>query len=303
MVKVLVCDGLEKKALVKLERLGVSVIDKHYEVVELKEKVKEVDCVVVRSATKIRKDLIDEAIKTNKLKLIIRGGVGLDNIDVNYAEEKGIKVANTPNASSTSVAELVLAHMLCLARFLNQSNITMRDGKWNKKIYEGIELSGKTLGIIGIGRIGKVLAVKASVLGMDIIYYDSLGQIKDLKEYKYVSFDELLEKSDFISLHVPTTDIIIGEKEINKMKKGAFIINSARGKVIDEEAILNALNSEKLGGVGLDVFNEEPTKNKPLINHPRVSVTPHIGAATEDAQKRIGEEVVSIIDEYFKINN
>lgn len=301
MVKVLASDGIETKALKELEALGIDVIDEHYEISELEEKIKEFDVIVVRSATKVRKNIIDKAIETNNLKLIIRGGVGVDNIDVSYAEEKGIKVCNTPNASSASVAEVALAHMFCLARFLNDSNVTMRAGKWNKKHYVGIELSGKTLGIIGMGRIGRELAVKATALGMNVIYYDALGATSCSQGCTYVSFDEVLDKADFISIHVSGSKPIITENEINKMKDGSFIINCARGNVVDESALLNALNSGKLSGAGLDVFSEEPTRNFTLIDHPRVSVTPHIGAATKEAQERIGDEIVNIIKEHFNL--
>lgn len=297
MLRILLNDGLDKKAISNLEMLGCDVDTNHYDIEDLKEKIKEVDCIVIRSATKIRRELIDEAIKGGKLKLIIRGGVGLDNIDVQYAEQNGIKVRNTPNASSSSVAEIILAHMFSLARFLNQSNITMKDGLWKKKDYVGVELEGKTLGIIGMGRIGSELAKKCTALGMKIIYFD-LMDIKNIdNNYRKVEFDELLRKSDFISINISGTKSIIGSEELKKVKKGAFIINTSRGKALDEEAIITSLNDGTLGGVGLDVFLEEPSKNLELINHPKVSLTPHIGASTKEAQMKIGEEVINIIKE------
>jgi len=234
--------------------------------------------------------------------MIIRGGVGLDNIDVSYAESQGIKVRNTPKASSSAVAELALGHMFSLARFIGIANVTMREGKWNKKQYKGIELSGKTLGLIGFGRIGKELAKKAKALEMKVIYNDILGPAKDFPEYPFVSPDKLLADSDFISLHVPGNkdkSPVIGKPEFSKMKDGVYLINCARGSVIDEVALLEALNSGKLAGAGIDVYPEEPPQNLELISHERVSVTPHIGAATKEAQKRIGAEVVSIIKENF----
>jgi D-3-phosphoglycerate dehydrogenase len=234
--------------------------------------------------------------------MIIRGGVGLDNIDVSYAESQGIKVRNTPKASSSAVAELALGHMFCLARFIGIANVTMREGKWNKKQYKGIELSGKTLGLIGFGRIGRELAKKAKALEMKVIYTDILGTAKDCPEYSFVSLDKLLADSDFISLHVPGNkdkSPVIGKPEFFKMKDGVYLINCARGSVVDEVALLEALNSGKLAGTGIDVFSEEPTKNLELLNHERASVTPHIGASTKEAQKRIGAEVVSIIKENF----
>lgn len=297
MLRILLNDGLDKKAISNLEFLGFDVDTNHYDIEDLKEKIKKVDCIVIRSATKIRRELIDEAIKGGKLKLIIRGGVGVDNIDVQYAEQNGIKVRNTPNASSSSVAEIILAHMFSLARFLNQSNITMKAGLWKKKDYVGVELEGKTLGIIGMGRIGSELAKKCTALGMKIIYFD-LMDIKNIdNNYRKVEFDELLRKSDFISINISGTKSIIGSEELKKVKKGAFIINTSRGKALDEEAIITSLNDGTLGGVGLDVFLEEPSKNLELIKHPKVSLTPHIGASTKEAQMKIGEEVINIIKE------
>ncbi len=302
MLKILVTDGMDKKAVQALKDIGHEVTEQFFEPEELKERVKDFDIVIVRSATKVRKDIIDSALQTGNLKLIIRGGVGVDNIDVTYAESKGMKVRNTPKASSSAVAELALGHMFCLARFIGIANVTTREGKWNKKKYIGIELSGKTLGLVGLGRIGRELAKKAKALEMKIIYHDILGPAKDCPGYSFVSLDELLTNSDFISLHVPGNENeapIIGKAEFTKMKDGVFLINCARGSVIDEAALLEALNSGKLSGAGIDVFSEEPSQNLKLISHERVSVTPHIGASTKEAQKRIGEEIVSIIKENF----
>ncbi|XZL94499.1 D-2-hydroxyacid dehydrogenase [Clostridium perfringens] len=297
MLRILLNDGLDKKAISNLELLGFDVDTNHYDIEDLKEKIKKIDCIVIRSATKITRELIDEAIKGGNLKLIIRGGVGVDNIDVQYAEQNGIKVRNTPNASSSSVAEIILAHMFSLARFLNQSNITMKAGLWKKKDYVGVELEGKTLGIIGMGRIGSELAKKCTALGMKIIYFD-LMDIKNIdNNYRKVEFDELLRESDFISINISGTKSIIGSEELKMVKKGVFIINTSRGKALDEDAIITSLNDGTLGGVGLDVFLEEPSKNLELINHPKVSLTPHIGASTKEAQMKIGEEVINIIKE------
>jgi D-3-phosphoglycerate dehydrogenase len=288
MSKILITDGMDKGAVQTLKDLGHEVTEQFFEPEELKEQIKGFNIVIVRSATKIRKDIINSAVETGILKLIIRGGVGVDNIDVDYAESKGIKVRNTPKASSSAVAELALGHMFSLARFIGISNVTMREGKWNKKQYTGIELSGKTLGLIGFGRIGRELAKKAKALEMKVIYNDILGPAKDCPEYSFVSPDELLADS-----------AVIGKPEFTKMKDGAYLINCARGSVVDEAALLEALNSGKIAGAGIDVFSEEPTKNLELVNHERVSVTPHIGASTKEAQKRIGAEVVSIIKENF----
>ena len=300
MIKVLANDGLQKEAIDKLTSMGFEVVNFHYDKDELGNILKKFDVLIIRSATKVTSDVIDiEA--GGKLKLIIRAGVGIDNIDVKYANEKGIIVKNTPNSSSDSVAELAIAHMFAVARFLGASNYTMRIGEWNKKKYEGIELSGKILGIIGMGRIGRALATKATALGMKVVYNDIFGKQNNIP-YEFLEFDDLLSKSDFISLHVPydkNKGPVIGKDEIEKMKDGAYLINCARGKVVDEIELLNALNTGKIAGAGIDVFEEEPTKNNELINHPNVSVTPHIGASTKEAQKRIGEEVITTIINYF----
>ena len=302
MVKILVTDGMDKGAVKSLKELGYDVTEQFFNPEELKEKMQEFDAIIVRSATKVRKEIIDSALETGKLKLIIRGGVGVDNIDVAYAESKGIKVRNTPKASSQSVAELVLGHMFSLARFVGIANVSMREGKWHKKQYKGIELEGKTLGIIGFGRIGQVLAKKAQALGMNILYTDILGVNKDFSGYEYVSFDKLIEESDFISLHVPRNkddSPLIDKEKLAKMKDGVCLINCARGGVVDEKALLDALNSGKVAGAGIDVYCEEPTCNLELVKHEKVSATPHIGASTKEAQKRIGQEIITIIKENF----
>ena len=291
MIRVLANDGLEKGAINKLTSLGFEVVINHYDKGELGVVLKDFDVLVIRSATKVTADILDKS-EGGKLKLIIRAGVGIDNIDVNYAKEKGVAVKNTPNASSNSVAELAIGHMFALARFIAISNYTMREGQWNKKKYEGTELSGKTLGIIGMGRIGKSLAKKAEALGMNVIYNDMFGK-QDGLSYGFFELDELLKTSDFISLHVPydkEKGCLVGKPQFDIMKDGVYLINCARGKVVDELALLEALDNGKVAGAGIDVFAEEPTKNEILVNHPRVSVTPHIGAATKEAQNRIGEE-------------
>lgn len=294
-MKVLANDGLAKNAVEVLEKDGIYVDTNHYDKEELSNKIKDFDVLIVRSATKVNKEFIDIA-KDYKLKLVIRAGVGLDNIDVEYAERNGIMVKNTPNSSSNSVAELVLGHMICLARYITISNITLRDGQWNKKAYTGVELSGKTFGIVGFGRIGRALAKKAKAIGMEIVFYDKYYK-KD-KDFKYLPFEELIRQADFISLHVPSLDKpIIGKEELENMKDGVFLINAARGGVIDEEALCDALNTDKVAGAGIDVFVKEPQPNPCLCNHPKVSVTPHIGAATHEAQIRIGEEIIEIIRE------
>ena len=301
MYRILSTDGIAKSAAEKLRKLGYELVEEFYEPDALAEQVKEFDALVVRSATKVRAPIIDAAAKAGKLKLIIRGGVGVDNIDVEYAKTKGIAVANTPNASSASVAELAIAHMLSLARFVAIANVTMRQGLWEKKAYKGVELTGKTLGILGLGRIGKETAKRAEALGMKVIYTGRSKQ--EGVSYEYAGLDELLARSDVISLHMPAVKgqpPLVNAAFLNKMKTGAYLINTARGALVDEEALIAALDSGKLAGAGLDVYNEEPSKNEKLLTHPKVSVTPHIGGTTKEAQDRIGEEIVEIISSTLK---
>lgn len=304
-MRILASDGMEKGAVAKLRELGHEVVlpESTPTPDELLQLVKEFDVLVVRSATKVRVPAIDSAVEGGKLKLIIRGGVGIDNIDHKYAEEKGIAVRNTPRASSDAVAELALAHMLSCARFVSAAGHSMRENKWEKKAYaKGIELAGKTLGVIGYGRIGQSLGRKAQALGMKVLAYD-IFRVEGIENenMKYVEMDELLASSDFISIHTPSLDgkPLINEETIAKMKDGVNIINTSRGANIDEAALLAALESGKVRAAGLDVWAEEPSKNEALYNHPMVSCTPHIGASTVEAQKRIGAEIVDIIGKFF----
>ncbi|MCT4687709.1 D-2-hydroxyacid dehydrogenase [Vallitalea sp.] len=300
MAKILVADGMDRNAAKELKNMGHELVIEHLDVPELKRELGDYDVIIVRSATKIRKEVID-AVASSNLRLIIRAGVGLDNIDVSYAREKGIAVENTPKASSASVAELTIAHMFSLARFLYISNVTMRDGMWYKKAYKGIELSGKTLGLIGFGRIAIEVAKRASALGMKVIYTDIITK-DGYDEFSYVTKEELIKTSDFISLHIPfIKDVgpVLSENEFNMMKDGVYIVNCARGGVVDEEALIKALDSGKVAGAAIDVFEEEPTKNKKLFTHEKVSLTPHIGASTKEAQARIGLEIIDKVKEYF----
>ena len=301
-MRILASDGMEKNAVAALRDQGHEVVEQFYAPEELAEQVKNFDVLVVRSATKVRTPLIDAALETGKLKLIIRGGVGIDNIDHEYAESKGIKVMNTPRASSNAVAELAMAHMLSCARFVSIAGHTMREGKWEKKIYNGIEVHGKTLGIVGYGRIGQSLGRMAIAMGMEVVAYDVFHVPGIENEHMhYVELDELFAVSDFISLHVPSLEgqPLVNAETIAKMKDGVIIVNTSRGTNIDEAALLEALNSGKVRAAGLDVWSSEPATDNPLLSHPHVSCTPHIGAATAEAQGRIGAEIVDIIGKFF----
>ena len=298
-MRILVTDGMDKTAMAELKAQGHEVVEQFYESEELGKALRGFDVVVVRSKTKVRAPHIDET-KGSNLKLIIRGGVGVDNIDVKYAEENGIMVRNTPNASSQSVAECALAHMFACARFISIAGAAMRNDIWDKKAYsKGIELQGKTLGIIGFGRIGAHLGVMAKAIGMNVVATRSsrTSGTDEATGIPYVTLDELLEKSDFISLHAPALPggPLVNADTIAKMKDGVCIINTSRGGNVDEKALLEALNSGKVRAAGLDVWAEEPSKNHDLYSHPMVSCTPHIGAQTVEAQKRIGAEIVEII--------
>ncbi|RLC46233.1 MAG: 3-phosphoglycerate dehydrogenase [Candidatus Cloacimonadota bacterium] len=300
MAKILICDPIADTAISAIREKGHQVdVKTGMSVEELNMLVSEYDGMVVRSATKVRVPTIDLA---KNMKIIVRGGVGLDNIDCEYARSKGITVSNTPTASSISVAELALAHMLALYRFIPNSNITMRKAEWNKKKYKGRELTGKTLGIIGFGNIGKALARKSSGFEMKIIAYDPYVKETDL-DVEFVDLKTLISTADIISLHIPhtkDTHYIIDKHAISKMKAGVMIINCARGGVVDEKALLDGLNSGKVAYAGIDSYEDEPTKNIELINHPNVSCTPHIGASTVEAQGRVGNEVAKILIDFFK---
>ena len=234
--------------------------------------------------------------------MIIRGGVGLDTIDVEFARSKGVTVMNTPLASSNSVAELTIGYMFALARSIYQATATMKAEKWEKKAFEGDEIGGKTLGLIGVGNIGKAVSSRVRALGMTVLAFDPY--VKTVEGVTIVTnLDELLEKSDYISLHLPKTKEstgMIGKAQFEKMKKGVRIINCGRGGIVDEEALLEALNSGKVAGAALDVFAEEPPTNWKLVQHPNVIGSPHIGAATKEAQGRIGVEVAEKMIEFAK---
>ncbi len=295
-MRVLICDPVEEKALARLRAAKVEVtVRPGMSPEELgTELAKGYDAIVVRSATKVRKPALDAA---KGLRLIVRAGVGLDNVDADHAKTKEIEVLNTPRASSDSVAELALAHMFALARSVPHATQSIRDGKWDKKAFVGIELQGKTLGVVGIGRIGQALARRALALGMKVVAQDKFVKTSPLPGVPLVSLEELLRQSDFVSLHVPPDPAgpVIGAGQIARMKDGAYLVNCARGEIVDEGALLAALDSGKLAGAGLDVFSVEPPTNAALVRHPKVTLTPHIGAQTKEAQERIGDEVVELL--------
>lgn len=298
MAKLLICDSVDAQAVDAMCAAGVEVdVRDTITLDELGQVIGEYDGIVVRSRTKVRAPLLQNP---GNLKLIIRGGVGVDSIDVAVAESKGIKVINTPNASSNAVAELALAMMFSLARSLAWADASMKAGKWEKKKLKGSELAGKTLGVIGYGRIGRMLGEKARALGMTVVAYDPYIQSADL-----VSLDELLAVADYVSLHIPhtpETHNLLGAAQFATMKKGACIVNAARGGTVDEDALYAALVSGHLAGAALDVFTEEPPQSEALhklIALPQVIATPHIGAATVEAQERIGGEIVKLVQEYL----
>jgi D-3-phosphoglycerate dehydrogenase len=298
-MKILVCDKTEADCIERMRAAGLTV-DTNFEITaeELPTVLPAYDGMVVRSRTKVRQPLIDLC---PNLKVIVRGGVGLDTIDAEYARSKGITVMNTPKASSASVAELAIGYMFALARSIFKATSTMKAEKWEKKSFEGDELGGKTLGLIGIGNIGKEVAKRATALGMVVIAYDPY--VKEAEEVKLVSLDELLARSDYISLHLPKTKDsagMIGKAQFEKMKDGIRLINCARGGIVDEAALYEALTNGKVVGAAVDVFAEEPPTDWKLLKLDNVIGSPHIGAATKEAQSRVGAEVADKLIEFAK---
>ena len=301
MLKILIRDKIDHYVVEELKRRGHSVQLSIDDPETIYQEIQENEILIVRSATRVTKRVIDAAAKTGTLKIIIRAGVGVDNIEVDYARKMGIRVLNTPFASSASVAELALAQMFTLARKMIPANLNLRQGRWNKNECLGVELSGKILGIIGMGRIGQILAQKANALGMKIIYYDITTPLGVCNSWQCLPLEDVLRCADFISLHVSPQEedrYLIDEEQFRLMKRSAFLINTARGKLINEEALLNALEKGEIAGAGIDVYGEEPCHNTALLQNERISVTPHIGASTREAQTRIGEEIIRMIEEY-----
>jgi len=315
MIKILANDGIDPIGKQMLEDAGFIVDTNNIPQAELPVKLQAYDAITVRSATKVRKDLIDAC---PNLKLIGRGGVGVDNIDVEYAKGKGIGVYNTPASSSLSVAELVFASLFGCVRFLPDSNRKMPvegNTKFNdlKKAYaKGVELRGKTLGIVGFGRIGREVAKIALGVGMDVLAYDLYPFSPDLTltlgggllvnaSVQTATLEQVIANADFITLHTPFIDkALLGKEELAKTKKGVGLVNISRGGLIDELALVDALNSGHVAFAALDVFDNEPTPREEILKHPKISLTPHIGAATNEAQERIGVELANLIIEHFR---
>jgi len=314
-MKVLANDGIAASGKVELENAGFTVVTETVPQDKLAETINEegYEVILVRSATKIRKDLIDAC---PGLKMIGRGGVGMDNIDVDYASSKGINVFNTPASSSQSVAELVMGHLFGAVRFLYDSNREMPkngEGQFKvlkKKYAKGIELRGKTLGILGFGRIGQALASYALGCGINVMAFDrndgpftiemNIGGKTVSVDLNTSSKEEVLKNSDFISVHIPAIgEAIIGKAEFELMKKGSILLNASRGGTVDETELIKALDSGKLAHAALDVFENEPTPNAALLKHSKISLSPHIGAATEEAQDRIGTELAENIINFY----
>lgn len=315
-MKILANDGISDLGQKLLENAGFTVITDKVDQTELASfiQAEQIPILLVRSATTARKELIDQCLS---LKLIGRGGVGMDNIDVAYAREKGLKVINTPASSSQSVAELVMGHLFSISRFYNDSFKNMESGDFSelkKKYAKGVELRGKTLGIIGFGRIGQSLASYALGVGMDVIAVDQFTQTVELlvpignsQKIPVVitptnDLASVISKMDYISIHVPKQSdgsAVLGSKEFQIMKKGVRIVNAARGGVVNETDLIEALNSGIVAYAALDVFENEPNPLKDLLNNSKIATTPHIGAATVEAQDRIGEELAELIISEF----
>jgi len=300
MKKILICDGLHPDALEELNSISDFdvTLKAGMDEEELLKTIPGYNAAVVRSATTIRKRVIDAA---SDLEIIVRAGIGLDNIDVSDAEEAGIQVANTPSATTISVAEHTFGLMLDTVRNHGQANLSMKAHKWEKKALKGTELFGKTLGIIGSGRIGLAVAERAIAFGMKVIAFDIVDIKTDL-DINQVSLEDLFVQADMISLHLPLTEKtkhMISDDAFKQMKDGVIIINAARGGVVHEAALLRALESGKVRAAGIDVYEKEPTDNFPLIDHPNVIAMPHIGAAAQEGQKRAGLEVIKVLKKKF----
>ncbi|HEY9071241.1 MAG TPA: hydroxyacid dehydrogenase [Candidatus Ozemobacteraceae bacterium] len=295
--KVLISDSLDQSAIDFLKKNPAFEVTYKTKMTpeELVKEIPAYHAIVIRSATKVTRPVIEAG---KNLKLIARAGVGLDNVDQVAAKEKGIAVRNTPACTSISVAELAFGLMLAIARKVGRANISMKAQEWDKKSFEGIELYGKTLGLIGAGRIGQAVATRAVAFGMKVIAHDAFMPKSPIPEITMVSKDELLAKSDFISLHIPfdkAAGPTLGAAEFAKVKKGLYLVNCARGGTVDEKALLEALNNGTVAAAGIDVWEKEPTANFDLVKHQNVIALPHLGASSVEGQGRAGQEVVEIV--------
>jgi len=300
-MKVLVCDPIANEGIEMMRQAGIEVdVKTGLTPEELERTIGDYDVLVVRSATKVRKPLIKAA---RNLKLIVRAGVGLDNVDVECAQARGIEVMNTPAASSNAVAELTVGYLFALARHLPQATTSLRAGKWEKKKFDGSEIAGKTLGLVGYGRIGWLVAKKALALDMEIIAYDPYVSDPRGLEMEFVSLEDLLQRADYISMHLPLTNEtrnLIDAPQFEMMKDGVCIINCARGGTINEDALYEAIRAGKVAGAALDVYAEEPARDNRLFELDEVIGSPHIGAATVEAQHRVSTEVAEKVIEFEK---
>lgn len=298
-MKVLVSDPIADQGIKILKDAGIEVVEQSgLSPAELAKIIGDYDGIIVRSATKVTKEVIEAG---GKLKVIGRAGIGLDNVDRETAKAKNIKVVNTPTATSISVAELALGMMFAAARRIAQASVSTKAGKWEKKQFKGLELYGKTVGIIGIGRIGTELAKRAQALGMNVIAYDPNVASHDIA--KIVDLDTLLKDSDYISLHIPKTEQtthILDKTAFEKMKDGVAIINCARGGVVDEQALYDAISRGKVRIAAIDVYESEPAKQNRLFELDQVVATPHIGAQTKEGQTRAGTQIAEFVRDALK---
>lgn len=296
-MRILITDGMDAAAQSELLTRSHTLTLAHIPQEALGAALREFDAVIIRSATQLRRAEL-EAAQGGALKLIVRAGVGLDNVDVAYAREMGLTVRNTPNASANAVAELAMGLMLACARHISIAGHTMRQDRWEKRIYTGTELSGKTLGILGFGRIGRRIAAIAAGFGMEVLVYEPKAPVLN-RAVLSLPLEAVLRQADVLSVNTPALSLPILDREaFSQMKDGVILVNTSRGCNVDEAALLEALDAGKVRAAGLDVWAEEPSRNPDLYRHPRVACTPHVGASTREAQARIGQEIVEIIGSF-----
>jgi len=300
--KILISDRIHKKAIEEAKEFADVDLEFNLTHEELIERIRGYDALIVRSGTKVTKDVIENA---DKLKIIGRAGVGLDNIDLNAAKKKGIKIVNSPEASTISVAELTIGSLIALMRNIPHAHRSLKEGRWEREKFEGNELYGKTIGIIGFGRIGREVADRARAFGMNVLIFDPNITAEDAREAncEYMELDELIKNSDVITLHVPLTNEtrnLIDKKRIDMMKENAILINVARGGIVNEVDLYTALKEGRIKGAVLDVFESEPPERSPLLKLENVLLTPHLGASTEEAQINAGTVIVEKIRNFFR---